>query len=122
MQSVLLVAFGGALGAVARYGTGIVALRLGIGGFPWATLFVNVLGGLVMGALAGWLSEGAPALRLFLGVGVLGGFTTFSAFSIDVVRLIEMNQASAALAYVAASVIVSVGACWLGLVLARGTS
>jgi CrcB protein len=57
-----------------------------------------------------------------LGVGVLGGFTTFSAFSIDVVRLIEKNQTSAALAYVAASVIVSVGACWLGLVLARGTS
>jgi CrcB protein len=122
MQSVFLVAFGGALGAVARYGTGIVAVRLGMGGFPWATLFVNVLGGLLMGALAGWLSEGAPALRLFLGVGVLGGFTTFSAFSIDVVRLIEMNQTSAALAYVAASVIVSVGACWLGLVLARGTS
>jgi CrcB protein len=122
MQSVFLVAFGGALGAVARYGTGIVAVRLGIGGFPWATLFVNVLGGLFMGALAGWLSEGAPALRLFLGVGVLGGFTTFSAFSIDVVRLIEMNQTSAALAYVAASVIVSVGACWLGLVLVRGTS
>jgi CrcB protein len=122
MQSVLLVAFGGAVGAVARYGTGIVAVRLGIGGFPWATLFVNVLGGLLMGMLAGWLSESGPALRLFLGVGMLGGFTTFSAFSIDVVRLIEMNQPSAALAYVAASVIVSVGACWLGLVLTRGTS
>jgi CrcB protein len=73
-----------------------------------------------MGLLAGWLAEGSPALRLLLGVGVLGGFTTFSAFSIDVVRLMEANELMPALAYVLASVIGAIGACWLGLILARG--
>ncbi|MGE0046901.1 MAG: fluoride efflux transporter CrcB [Hyphomonadaceae bacterium] len=119
MQNFLLVALGGALGASARYGAGLIAIQLGWAGFPWATLFVNVLGGLLMGMLAGWLAEGGPALRLLLGVGVLGGFTTFSAFSIDAIRLIESNQAGAAFAYIAASVILSIGACWAGLALVR---
>jgi len=120
MQPLLLVAAGGAAGALARYGAGALALRLGLAGFPWSTLAVNIIGGFAMGILAGWLADGAPALRLFLGVGVLGGFTTFSAFSLDVVRLLESNQLAPAFAYVLASVIASVLACWLGLALARG--
>lgn len=122
MQSVLLVAAGGALGAAARYGVGEAALRLGWSAFPWATLLVNVTGGLAMGLLMGWLADGGPALRLFLGVGILGGFTTFSAFSIDVVRLIETNQIVAALIYVLVSVIVSIVACWAGVTLVRGAA
>lgn len=120
MQAFLLVAAGGALGAMARYGAGLVTLSLGWSAFPWATLGVNILGGLAMGVLAGWLGEGGGhELRLLLGVGVLGGFTTFSAFSLDTVRLIESNQLAAAAAYVLASVIVSIGACWLGLMATR---
>lgn len=122
MQNFLLVALGGAIGASARYGVGLVSIQLGWSGFPWATLAINVSGGLAMGLLAGWLGEGGPALRLLLGVGVLGGFTTFSAFSIDAVRLIEANQMGAALAYVLASVLLSIGACWLGLALVRGAA
>lgn len=119
MQAVLLVAVGGAVGAVARYGAGALSLALGLAGFPWATFLVNVVGGLAMGALAGWLGEGGAALRLLLGVGVLGGFTTFSAFSLDAVRLLEANQIGLAAAYVLGSTILSIGACWLGFVLAR---
>jgi len=119
MQNLFLVALGGALGATARYGVGQASLALGLAAFPWATFVVNTTGGLAMGALAGWLGEGGQALRLLLGVGVLGGFTTFSAFSLDTIRLIEANQTGAALAYVLGSVILAVGACWLGLTLTR---
>lgn len=122
MQAFLLVAAGGALGAMARYGAGLMTLSLGWSAFPWATLGVNIAGGFAMGALAGWLGEGGHELRLLLGVGVLGGFTTFSAFSLDTIRLIESNQMAAAGAYMLASVIGAIGACWLGLLLVRGAS
>lgn len=115
MMQVLLVATGGAVGAVARYGVGLAALRLGAG-FPWGTLIVNVIGGLAMGLLAARTED--PNLRLLLGVGVLGGFTTFSAFSIETVRLMQSEPHLAAL-YVASSLVLSIGACWLGLVLGR---
>lgn len=115
MMQVLLVATGGAVGAVARYGVGLAALRLGAG-FPWGTLIVNVIGGLAMGLLAARTED--PNLRLLLGVGVLGGFTTFSAFSIETVRLMQSQPHLAAL-YVASSLVLSIGACWLGLVLGR---
>src|SRR3990167_5943473 len=82
MEKVLLVAAGGAVGAVARYGLGVQALRLGGMGWPYGTFAVNVLGGLLMGVLAGYLAHRGGAdqerLRVLLGVGVLGGFTTFS--------------------------------------------
>jgi CrcB protein len=119
MIGYLLVALGGALGAAARYGVGELGLRFGWGGFPWATLIVNVAGGLAMGVLAGLVAQGGGALRLFAGVGVLGGFTTFSAFSLDALRLIEAGETAASLAYVAASVAFSIGACWFGLTLVR---
>ena len=118
MMNLLLVAVGGALGAVARYGVGIGAARwLGLG-FPWGTLAVNVVGGFAMGWLAARVGPEQEALRLALGVGVLGGFTTFSAFSLETVRLMEHQPGLAAL-YAAASVVLSVGACWLGLYLGR---
>ena len=118
MLNVLLVALGGAVGAVARYGVGFGAVRwLGLA-FPWGTLVVNVVGGLAMGLLAARFGPEQEAVRLALGVGVLGGFTTFSAFSLETVRLME-HQPGLAMLYAAASVILSVGACWVGLMLGR---
>lgn len=113
MMHALLVAAGGAVGSLARYGVGIAAARwLGLG-FPWGTLFVNVLGGLAMGVLAARVGPESVNLRLALGVGLLGGFTTFSAFSLEVVRLMQHQPALAAL-YVILSLVLSVGACWVG--------
>ena len=120
MTGFLIVAAGGALGAVARYGIGRL---LPATGWPWATLTVNVVGGLLMGLLTGWLafrggvnSEGP---RLFAAVGVLGGFTTFSAFSLETALMIERRQLAMAGGYVAASVALSVLALFLGLMVAR---
>lgn len=118
MIHILLVALGGAVGSAARYGVGLAAARwLGLG-FPWGTLAVNVIGGLAMGLLAARVGPEQENLRLLLGVGLLGGFTTFSAFSLETVRLMQQAPAHGAL-YVAASLILSVGACWAGLVLGR---
>lgn len=118
MIQVLLVALGGAVGSVARYGVGLAAARwLGLA-FPWGTLAVNVAGGLAMGLLAARLGPEGESARLLVGVGLLGGFTTFSAFSLETVRLMEHQPGLAAL-YAAASLLLSVGACWLGLNLGR---
>jgi CrcB protein len=112
------VAAGGAAGAVARFGVSVAAARWLSDGFPWGKLVVNVIGGLAMGLLFARTSPDQESLRLALGVGVLGGFTTFSAFSLETVRLMEHQPGVAAL-YAAASVVLSVGACWAGLVLGR---
>lgn len=118
MTHILLVALGGAVGSMARYGVGLAAARwLGLG-FPWGTLAVNVIGGLAMGLLAARVGPEQENLRLLLGVGLLGGFTTFSAFSLETVRLMQQAPAHGAL-YVAASLILSVGACWAGMILGR---
>ncbi len=118
MMQVLLVALGGAVGSVARYGVGFAAARwLGLA-FPWGTLAVNIVGGLAMGFLAARVGPEQESARLLLGVGLLGGFTTFSAFSLETVRLME-HQPGLAMLYAAASLILSVGACWLGLNLGR---
>lgn len=118
MMKLLLVALGGALGSAARYGVGLAAARLFGLGFPWGTLVVNALGGLAMGVLFVRIGPEQESLRLLLGVGVLGGFTTFSAFSIESLRLMEQGPAPAAL-YIAASLVLSIGACWLGYSLGR---
>lgn len=120
MTRFLIVAAGGALGAVARYGLGRL---LPATGWPWATLTANVVGGLLMGLLAGWLAFRGGAhgegLRLFAAVGVLGGFTTFSAFSLETALMIERREFALAGGYVAASVALSVFALFIGLMVAR---
>lgn len=122
MKLVLAVALGGALGSVGRYLVAGWVMRLLGGPFPWGTLAVNVGGGLVMGALVEVMAlvwSPAPAVRAFLTVGLLGGFTTFSAFSLEVVAMIERGDWPPALAYVLASVVASVGALFAGLWLVR---
>ncbi len=124
MTRLLIVAAGGALGAVARHGVGVWAMRLiPAAQWPWATLTVNVVGGLLMGVLAGWLAfrggANSESLRLFAAVGVLGGFTTFSAFSLEAALMIERRQLAMAGGYVAASVVLSIAALFLGLMVAR---
>jgi CrcB protein len=124
MTRLFIVAAGGALGAVARYGVGVWAFRLfPTASWPWATLAVNVVGGLLMGLLAGWLAfrggAGGESLRLFAAVGVLGGFTTFSAFSMEAALMIERRQLAMAGGYVAVSVVLSIAALFLGLMVAR---
>jgi len=118
MTQLLLVALGGAVGSAARYGVGMAAARLLGLAFPWGTLLVNIVGGFAMGLLAARVGPESENLRLALGTGVLGGFTTFSAFSLETVRLMHHQPGLAAL-YVAASVLLSVGACWIGLFLGR---
>lgn len=123
MDKVLLVAAGGAAGAVARYGLGVQTLRLFGAGWPYGTFIANLLGGLLMGVLAGFLAFKGGAdqekLRLLLGVGVLGGFTTFSAFSLETALMIERRAYGVAASYTAASVLLSITALFVGLILAR---
>lgn len=121
MQSLFLVMAGGSVGAGLRHLVGRATLAAFGPGWPWGTMIVNLVGGLLMGVLAGTLARGAlgePA-RLLLGVGVLGGFTTFSAFSLDALMMIERGAPGAMLAYVAVSVIGSIAAVAGGLSLAR---
>lgn len=124
MTRFLLVAMGGAVGSVARYSLSLAAARVLPGAaWPWATLAVNVIGGLAMGLLAGWLALRSGAnqdnIRLFAAVGLLGGFTTFSAFSLDAALLWERGEAILAIAYVAGSVVLSIAALAGGLAIVR---
>lgn len=123
MPNILLVMAGGALGAGLRYLVGLGALRLFGQGFPWGTWAVNIVGGLAMGLLAGWLAlrgeTGDEPLRLLLGVGVLGGFTTFSAFSLEMFNMLARGESVLALAYAVSSVAGSVIALWTGVWLVR---
>jgi CrcB protein len=121
MPNLLLVMLGGAIGAGLRHLAGGVALaRLGPG-FPWGTLFVNLAGGLLIGLLAGWFVRAGAnePMRLFLAVGVLGGFTTFSAFSLETFLMIERGQLGVAAAYAGTSVFGSVALLFAGLWLTR---
>ena len=116
----LLVFLGGGLGAVARHGVNITAARLLGVAFPWGTLTVNFVGSLLMGMVVGWFafrvgSFETQHLRLFLTTGILGGFTTFSAFSLDVVMIWERGEHGTAAAYVAASVLLSVAGLFAGM-------
>src|SRR3954470_10326812 len=117
MPNLLIVMLGGALGAGARHLVGSLALARFGPGFPWATLTVNLAGGLLMGLLAGWLvrAGGSEATRLFFAVGILGGFTTFSAFSLETYLMLERGQYGIAAAYILASVIGAVALLFLGL-------
>jgi len=122
MNGLLYVALGGALGASGRHLLGIATLKAFGPDYPYGTIAVNIIGGFLMGVLAGWLAlkvSGGDNLRLFLGVGLLGGFTTFSAFSLDAVIMYEKKAYGALMSYVGGSVILSIGALMIGLILAR---
>ncbi len=118
----LLVFIGAGIGGALRHAVNLAAARIAGIGFPYGTLAVNLVGGLAMGLLAAWfaLKVDAPqGLRLFLTTGILGGFTTFSAFSLDVAVLAERGQLAAAASYVLLSVIGSIAAVFAGLALVR---
>jgi len=122
-MNLLLVGFGGALGAIARYLLGMTSGRTLGTAWPYGTFAANLIGGLCMGLLAGWLAHRGGAdqerWRLLLGVGVLGGFTTFSAFSLEVALMIQRREVVGAAAYATASVGLAVVALFAGLLIAR---
>ena len=127
MIQTLLVFLGGGIGAAGRHGVNLAAARVFGIGFPWGTLIVNVVGSFAMGLLAAWFAFRADTglsqhARLFLTTGILGGFTTFSAFSLDAVLLWERGTAALAVAYVLASVVLSLAGLIAGLALIRGLS
>lgn len=124
MNGLFPVMVGGALGAGARHLVGQAMLaRLGPG-FPWWTLSINIAGSLCMGLLIGLLAKtgASETTRLFAGVGVLGGFTTFSAFSMEFWLLFERGQSAQAAAYIVASVAGAILACGFGIALMRQLS
>lgn len=123
MNNIFLVALGGGAGAVARYLLGTQTLRWFGSGWPYGTFLANTIGGFLMGLLVGVLALRGGAdqerLRLLLGVGVLGGFTTFSSFSLETVLMIERKAYGVAAGYVTLSVALSIAALFAGLMLSR---
>ncbi len=124
MIGAVLVFFGGGLGAVARHGVNLAAARWIGSDFPWGTFIVNVVGSLAMGLLAGWFAfradiPGTQEARLFATTGILGGFTTFSAFSLDSALLLERADYATLAVYVAASVALSILGLFIGLWIVR---
>ena len=123
MNAMVLVFLGGGLGSVARYAVNLAAGRAFGTAFPWGIMGINIAGSLLMGLLVGWLGARASGVdagvRLFVATGMLGGFTTFSTFSLDAVTLWERGAHGAAVAYVAASVLVALVALAIGLVAGR---
>ena len=122
MTQLLAIAAGGALGAVMRHGVNQAALIwLGLS-FPWGTMLVNIAGSFAMGLLVASFAhvwDVSQTMRLFLTVGILGGFTTFSAFSLDSLLLLQKGQTLAAIFYIVGSVILSLAALALGMLLIR---
>ena len=119
LASSLAVAIGGGLGAWLRF---VAGRLIPAGSFPFATLTINIIGSFAMGLLAAWLARqgGNESVRLLLGVGVLGGFTTFSAFSLEVVTLAQRGAMTAAALYVAASLAGGIIGLIAGMALIRG--
>lgn len=113
MNTLISVAIGGALGAVLRFGVGLAVA------FPFGTLAVNIIGSFVIGLVWVLMASKDHAMTSFLMIGVLGGFTTFSSFSLDVMRLVDQSRYGFAGGYVIASVVLSIAACALGLMIAR---
>ena len=124
MNQILLVFAGAGIGGVLRHSINVIAPRLIGTGFPGGTLFVNVLGSFVIGLIAGWLAfkmeqPWSVAARLFVVTGILGGFTTFSSFSLDTALLVERGEIGLAALYVGGSVALSLVAVFAGLGLMR---
>ena len=123
MNPYLLVAVGGALGSMVRYGAGVAVGQLWRDAFPLGTMLINIAGSLAMGLVVGSLTRFTPAwqadARLFVAVGILGGFTTFSSFSLDAIAMLERGDFGPALLYILVSVLVGIAALYGGLVLMR---
>jgi CrcB protein len=123
MYPYLLVAIGGALGSMARYGTGVLVGKVWSASFPLGTMLINIAGSLAMGLLVGLLARTTPSwqseARLFVAVGVLGGFTTFSSFSLDAIAMIERGEWALAALYVVGSVLIGLVGLYVGLLIFR---
>jgi CrcB protein len=122
MTGFLIVFLGGGIGAALRHGVNLASARLLGASFPWGTLTVNVTGSLAMGLLVAYFAfkgEASQHARLLLTTGVLGGYTTFSAFSLDVALLYERGEIVLAAGYVLASVVLSIAGLFAGLALIR---
>ncbi|MEH3117915.1 MAG: fluoride efflux transporter CrcB [Methylorubrum populi] len=119
-MNTLLVFLGAGLGGVMRHGVNLAAVRLG-SNLPWGTLGINVVGSVLMGFVAGWfaLRGGSPQVRLFIATGILGGFTTFSTFSLEAFTLMQRGDWAAALAYVLVSLLAGIGGLALALMVMR---
>jgi len=118
----VLVFIGGGLGATLRHLVNLTCARCMAPGFPWGTFIINITGSTVMGLIAGYLAfkgEASQPWRLFLMTGVLGGYTTFSAFSLDTALLYERGELGLALAYVLGSVAISIAGLFAGLAVVR---
>ncbi len=127
MGSTLIVFLGAGLGGAARHLANLAVTRWLGGDFPWGILAINVAGSLAMGLVAGWFAffaadHWSQPLRLFLATGVLGGFTTFSAFSLDAVLLMERHDWTGATVYALGSVVLSIVGCLAGLWLMRSAA
>ena len=122
MGGFVIVFLGGGIGAALRHGVNLLSARLFSTAFPWHTLIENVTGSLVMGLLAAYFAlkgDASQHWRLFLTTGILGGYTTFSAFSLDVALLYERGETAMAALYVLASVGLAIGGLFAGLALVR---
>jgi CrcB protein len=121
-MSYFIVFLGGGLGAALRHGINILVGRTFSGGFPYSTLLINITGSLVMGLVAAYFAfkgDASQHWRLFLTTGILGGYTTFSAFSLDAALLYERGAIGLAALYVLASVLLSIAGLFAGLYLVR---
>lgn len=121
-MSYLLVFFGGGLGATLRHLINLTCARFMGTGFPWGTFIINITGSTVMGLIAGYLAfkgEASQPWRLFLMTGILGGYTTFSAYSLDAALLYERGELTLAATYVIGSVVLSIAGLFGGLALVR---
>lgn len=124
MNSIFAVAVGGAIGATGRYLFNLQMLRLLGPNFPWGTFGVNVIGSFIMGLVAGLFAlrlDLSAEMRSFITTGILGGFTTFSAFSLDAANMMERGQHALAAAYIGGSVALGLAGLFFGLWIARVT-
>ena len=118
----VIVFVGAGLGGALRHGINVLAARIAGTDFPYGTLVINVLGSFLMGIIVEYLGlrlELSQSVQLFLTTGILGGFTTFSAFSLEAALLYERDQLLAAIVYVVASVVLAIGGLFAGLALVR---
>ena len=123
MIKVLLVALGGAIGSVFRYLIGAATLAVFSKSFPVGTLLVNIVGALIIGVVSEFAYKVTPihsSLYVFMTIGILGGFTTFSSFSLESVNMLEAGRIAAGTMYILASVVLSLGGVLLGKMLIRG--